>query len=104
MKVYLSGKISGLPIADAIQKFAFASNQIRALRLVPVNPMEKSLPADACWKEHMVQDIALLFECQAIYLQADWKESKGARIEECIARETNMIILEQLPFFAWEKE
>ena len=102
IKVYISGKITGLPLLDAQCKFEWAERQIERLKMTPVNPMKKETPMDASWNEHMVEDIRLLLNCQAIYLQTDWQDSLGARIEEYIARETGKIIIEQQAFSAWK--
>lgn len=101
--VYISGKITGIPFSDAWQKFEWAELQIERLRMTPVNPMKKELPACATWKEHMIEDIRLLLDCDAIYLQTDWKDSVGASIEAYIARQTGKIIIEQQTFSAWKK-
>lgn len=104
MKVYIAGKITGLPYEEVKEKFTWASEQIRKLGFTPISPINKDLPYDADWHEHMVQDINLLLGCEAIYLQMDWENSKGARIEQYIAKEMGMLIIYQLPFSAWTKE
>ena len=104
MKVYISGKITGLPCDEVKEKFVWAAEQIRRLGFTPISPINKDLPYDADWHEHMVQDIKLLLDCEAIYLQIDWKNSKGAQIEQYIAKEMGMLIIYQLPFSAWTKE
>lgn len=101
--VYISGKITGVPFSDAWRKFEWAERQIKRLRMTPVNPLKKELPACATWKEHMIEDIRLLLDCDAIYLQTDWKDSIGASIEAYIAQRTGKIIIEQQAFSAWKK-
>lgn len=104
MKIYIAGKITGLSEEEVKEKFSWAAEQIKRLGFTPINPINKDLPYDADWSEHMVQDINLLLGCEAIYLQIDWEKSKGARIEQYIAKEMGMIIIYQLPFSAWNKE
>lgn len=72
MKWYISGKISGLPTDQVTAKFKQAEQQIRAFGHEPVNPTNNGLGSEASWNEHLVADVALLLECDAIYLLKDW--------------------------------
>lgn len=89
-KIYISGKISGLPIRDAIAKFKAAAAKIRRFGFEPVSPFDNGLPTEADWAEHMGRDIALLLRSDAIYLLADYEESEGALIELCVALQRRM--------------
>ena len=95
MKCYISGKISGLPTEQVTAKFRQAELQIRAFGHEPVNPLYNGVDKEARWNEHLVADIALLLECDAIYLLKDWQDSKGARIENNIAEECGLEIIPQ---------
>lgn len=77
MKWYISGKISGLPTDQVTAKFKQAEQQIRAFGHEPVNPTNNGLGSEASWNEHLVADVALLLECDAIYLLKDWGDSPG---------------------------
>ena len=44
----------------------------------------------------MIDDLRLLFDCEAIYLIDNWQMSKGARIEYYIAKELGMSIIETI--------
>ncbi len=85
MKIYISGKITGLPITEARQCFDDVEALLEEIGLEPVNPMKKKLSDDATWEQHMVKDIELLLRCDAIYMMANWVDSKGAQIEYDIA-------------------
>lgn len=86
-RCYISGKISGLPIEVAKRNFTFTDDYIGTkLKLHPVNPMKKKIPDNSPWLLHMVLDIALLCVCRYVYFQANWQESRGARIEMRIAK------------------
>lgn len=89
-KIYISGKITGLPITEVIAKFRDAEALVRSHGFDPVSPLRNGLPFDAEWADHIGQDIALLLRCDAIYLLPDYDESEGARIELCIARHRRM--------------
>ena len=93
MKWYISGKISGLPTDQVTAKFKQAEQQIRAFGHEPVNPTNNGLGSEASWNEHLVADVALLLECDAIYLLKDWGDSRGSRIEANIAEECGLQIV-----------
>ena len=81
MQVYISGKITGLPITEAERRFREAEELLKALNLNPINPMKNGLPLGATWEEHMAKDIELLKKCDVIFMLDNWQESRGARIE-----------------------
>ena len=96
-RIYISGKISGLPIDKVNQKFKMAERQIFSLGGYPVNPtvMNPSNTKDWTWNDYMVYDINLLLNCHAIFMLKDGGQSKGARIEYAIAKELGLEILFQ---------
>ena len=89
-KIYISGKITGLPVREAIAKFRSAAEKIRRFGFEPVSPFDNGLPLEADWAEHIGKDISLLLRCDAIYLLDDYEKSEGARIELCIALHRRM--------------
>ena len=93
MKVYISGRITGLKLEDAKHLFVNSERAVKQMGHTPVNPLElvEWTPFKA-WEDYMVCDIALLFTCQAIYMQSNWGQSKGARIEYAIAKEMGLMI------------
>ena len=96
MKIYISGKISGLPPEQTQRKFSDAADLLHNLDCEPVNPFQIGVShSNASWKQHMIRDIELLMHCDGILLLDDWKESKGARIEKKIADEMGLIILHE---------
>jgi hypothetical protein len=94
MKVYISGKITGLPIEKARANFEKTAELIRARGWEPVNPFEV-LPyhPDLKWEDYMKADIAALTSCDGIWLNDDWILSKGARLEAFLANELNIPIV-----------
>ena len=86
MKICISGKISGLPIEEVKEKFSKAGKYLSTFGYEVVNPLDNGLPEGATWEEHMLADIAMLFQCEAIYMLPDWSDSKGAMIEKHIAQ------------------
>lgn len=93
MKVYISGKITGLPIDYARSRFSQAESLLSGIGLTPVNPFNNGLEIDADWWEHMVRDIEMLSGCDAIFMLSGWDDSRGARIEYNIALETGISVL-----------
>ena len=90
MKIYISGKITGLPLSEARQRFEDAAVFLAEIGFDPVNPLNNGLESSAMWKEHMVADIRLLLDCDAIFMMDNWIESRGASIEYDIANRLNM--------------
>ena len=84
MKIYISGKITGLDADVAFKNFEEAEQFLLKQNFVPVNPL-KEIEATDDWELAMVQDIKLLFGCDGIFMLSNWMYSKGARIEKAIA-------------------
>lgn len=94
MKVYISGKISGLPLNNVIEKFKWHASLLESKGHEPINPIDISPFHDSKdWYYYMVDDIAALLKCDAIYMLKDWGQSRGARIEYQIAKELGLQIL-----------
>lgn len=93
MKIYISGKITGLPIEEAQQIFADAADQLAIMQHEPINPMAH-VPYNPDWQYHdyMAEDVRLLLQCDAIYMLHNWHDSKGARIERAIAMEAGITV------------
>lgn len=91
MKIYISGKITGLPISEVIERFGEATTFICLKGHIAVNPIDVCpIDENKEWADYMGEDIRALLKCDAIYLLNGWIESKGARIECLIAKEMGM--------------
>lgn len=104
-KIYLSGKITGLPINEVIAKFRAAEKKLQQLGYEPVSPLNNGLPFESEWAEHVGKDISLLLRSDAVYLLPDYNDSRGSQIELCVALQQKMTIYAddsidemQLPF------
>ena len=86
MKIYISGKITGLQFREVKDKFQVAQNFLEDLGLAVVNPVNNGLTLNDTWEQHMIKDIAELFSCEAIYMLDNWTESLGSSIEYDIAK------------------
>lgn len=95
MKIYISGKISGLPICEVQSKFHEAHSRLQAVGFFPVSPLENGCESDE-WYDQMMACFPLIRECEAIYLLKDWRESPGALIEHAFAKRMGKFVIEQL--------
>lgn len=85
-KVYLSGKITGLDLGEAIANFQSMARHVKSTGHHPVNPMEiLAFHIDLTWQDYMKADIKALCDCHEILLHPNWKDSKGAKLEHEIA-------------------
>lgn len=88
MKIYLSGKISGLPFPYVQQRFDDSEALLTELGFEVVNPLKNGLDQEKTWNEHLCKDIEMLLPCDAIYMMDNWVDSTGASIEYDIAMRT----------------
>jgi len=95
MKVYISGKITGVPPEDAAKQFAAAQTELESQGHDTVNPFENGLPETATYETHMTVDILLLLGCDAIYMLAGAERSNGAMLELRIAQATGKQVMYQ---------
>lgn len=95
MKVYISGKISGLPMEEVREKFAHAEELLLKTGFEVVNPLKNGLAPEDAWIRHLAKDLELLHSCDAIYMLDDWHESKGAQHEHDFALREGKCILDE---------
>lgn len=79
-KIYIAGKVSGLPYDVSYRNFMLA--EIKLInRGETVNPM-RICKAHWSWLRCMIVCVwNLTMKCDRIYLLNNWHKSKGARIE-----------------------
>jgi hypothetical protein len=98
-KCYISGKITGLTIEEARENFREASLHARFLGYEPVNPMnivsdtEEPKSEKDKWSWYMKADLKEMMDCDAILMQDNWEDSKGAIIEHNLAKDLGYVIL-----------
>ena len=89
-RIYISGKITDIDLKRAWMNFLKVEIDYTRMGIPVVNPMSKryffnrmgKLP----WIVYMFFDIILLLGCRGIYLQPNWEDSKGSRMEYKIAK------------------
>jgi hypothetical protein len=90
LRIYLSGKITG--DADYVMKFIHAQNELNnAGYLHIVNPIHLASARDE-WNAAMRRALAGMLSCDGVALLPDWRESRGAKIEERLAREIGLVV------------
>ncbi|MDR2910739.1 MAG: DUF4406 domain-containing protein [Bacteroidales bacterium] len=88
MKIYISGKISGLPFTEVKAKFQEMQDFLETLNFEVTNPIKNGLTQQHTWEQHIARDVELLLPCNAIYMLNGWHNSVGASIEYDIAIRT----------------
>ena len=100
MRVYISGKITG--VKNANELFTRAEKKLELEGYEVINPFEfgeylkkeyakeNKVPK---YENYMRGDIELLINCDAIYLLENWGTSKGASLEKKIAEVLDMQIM-----------
>lgn len=96
MKVYISGKITGLNYDDVVAKFEESERVLIAMGHTPINPV-KLVPFNKkwMWDDYMRADIKLLMNCKGIYMQSDFNDSEGATIEYELAQKLKFYVYHQ---------
>ena len=91
MKIYISGKITG--ITDYIQRFERAEKALSNYIVINPAKVNAQLPIETTWEEYMQMSMTMLKMCNAIYMLKGWEDSKGARLEYNYAVENNYKII-----------
>lgn len=60
-----------------------------------MNPLTLPHSHDKSWHSYMREDIKALCDCDAIYMLANWRDSRGARIEFEIADHLELVVMHQ---------
>ena len=92
MKIYISGKITGLDnakeIFDAAEKKVTETYQDAQI----VNPMKLPHDHDKTWESYMRDCLVEMMRCDTIYVLENWEDSKGAKLEVALAIQLNFNI------------
>jgi len=98
MKIYLAGKITGLPHEEASALFGQAEHEIARAGHTPLNPLTRVDQTEGrTYNEYLLDALRIMMlEAEAVYFLDNWIDSKGDRIEFAIANETDMTIYRHL--------
>lgn len=95
MKVYIAGKVSGLSDREVFEKFYKSSEKLKGQGHTVMSPAVLLLNKGFEHPEYMHVCFAMIDVCDAVYMQRDWQESKGAKMElEYATRNRKAIIHE----------
>lgn len=92
-KIYIAGKVTGLPIAECTMNFGLVQKQIEDLGYEAVNPLAVVNDWNCSWGKAMRLCIAALMECDMILVLDNHKDSPGAKLEIELAHKLRMPIL-----------
>jgi hypothetical protein len=84
-KIYIAGKVTGLPFEEVKKKFAEAQESLEAIGHEAVNPITLVNDANCEWEVAMKICLKAMLDCDAIMLLDDWEDSTGAKIEMKLA-------------------
>lgn len=107
MRIYLSGKITGLDKEVYSRQFERAENFYKTGGFDVINPVKigeeilKQNPS-ATWEDFMQKDLEALKTCTHIALLEGWEESKGAKMEKAEAERMGLEIM-YLKFYGGRK-
>lgn len=92
MRIYISGKMSGLPKEEYRTKFKAAEDRLKNQGHEVVNPAMLD-EFGLTYAEYMAIDTTLLSFCDAIYMLDNWKDSGGAHLEWEYANTLRLVII-----------
>jgi len=93
MKIYIAGKITGLPIEVAFDAFEKAEKYLASEGYEPVNPMKLPHEHGRTWNEYMIECLEALKKCDAIYMMPGYVNSVGACVEHEVARSMRLKVI-----------
>lgn len=95
-RIYISGPISGTD--DWLERFARAEADIEKMHAAigeeveVINPARIDMPKGTTWQQYIDISLQMLRGCDGIYMLANWRFSKGAKLERLYADGSGMVI------------
>lgn len=97
-RIYIAGKVTGLPLHEVTMKFGEAQKTIELLGFEAINPLALINDWKCDWSVAMKKCIKALLDCDAIVILPDWEQSKGAKIERQLAEDLDIQIFNYTKF------
>ncbi|MGN6604542.1 MAG: DUF4406 domain-containing protein [Ginsengibacter sp.] len=91
-KIYIAGKVSGLPVAETSMKFGKYQKELMRVGHTPVVPLDL-VDRDDNWETCMRKCISAMLTCDEVHFLNDWLYSPGARFEHDVAHRLGMTIV-----------
>lgn len=85
IKVFISGKVTGEDHYVALRRFCEAERHLEQIGYTVINPM-MLCRKEWSWLRCMAVCLWHLSQCRCIYQLAGWQQSRGARIENFVAK------------------
>lgn len=98
MKLYISLPISGRSLEDAKNRAEFLKKQFSNPYVKVITPFDVCPEPDRPYSYYMGRDIEALLECDAIYLDEGWQDSKGCNCEYSVATIYGLTIYQHKDF------
>lgn len=95
-KIYIAGKVSGLPWKETSMKFGAHQKKLMNEGHAPIVPLDLCDKNDD-WNTAMRKCIAALCTCEEIHMLPDWVDSPGATLENAIAAKLGIKIMYVAP-------
>lgn len=92
MKIYVSGKITGLHPTEYRGKFKAAVKLLREQGHTVVDPSRMDV-YELTYAQYMAIDTTILSFCDAIYMLDNWKDSNGAKLEKEYAESLGLKVM-----------
>lgn len=92
MRVYISGKMTGLNRVEFKKRFFEAEKMLMQYGYDVINPAILS-DFNLTYAEFMLIDTTLLTMCDAIYMLNNWRDSNGAKEELALAEAKGLKIM-----------
>ena len=93
MKVYISGKITGLEKSAVLSKFYASAKALKKDGYTVMSPAVLVLNEGFDHADYMHICYAMIDVCDAVYMQKDWQNSQGAQMERDYAEERQKPII-----------
>lgn len=97
MKIYIAGKITGLPRTEVKRKFQSAAKKLIAAGHAVFIPSVLPVYDDVSHDEYLHICYGIIDICDAVFMLEDWQQSKGARMELQYAADWGKQILYESP-------
>lgn len=91
-RVYVAGKVTGLPKEQVKTKFNLITSKLNGLGYQVVNPVAITNDVPS-WDDALRNDIKKMLECDELHMLPDWQESRGAQLERDIAIRLGMNVV-----------
>ena len=99
IRIYLSGKITGLPCEEYTRNFQRAEQHYKSAGFEVINPVKigealLKLHPEATYEDFMLRDLEALQSCTHIALISGWENSPGAAREKAEAERLGLEIMQ----------